>query len=170
MTTNSRKKRVNILDLIVVLAVIAVVALGAYMLFGDNGKQQAVSSNVQFTVEVTKQDKDVLDYMEEGQTIYDGATKNELGTIVSIQEKPSRTLVENHNAKTVEYVEVPEKIDVILEIEAKAKMEYPNVIVDTVSLKIGKQIYCTVGDAALEGVIIGMDYDTSLLTKKEETK
>ena len=170
MTTNSSKKRINILDLIVVLVVILVVALGAYVMFGNNDKPSTVSSNVSFTIEATRLDEDILEYIKEGQRIYDSTTKKELGTVVSIQEKPSQLLVENHDVKKIELKDVPDKIDVLLEVEAKAQMEYPNLVVGTVSLKIGNKLFCTVGDAAVEGVIIGLDYDVSRMSKKGETK
>ena len=69
--------------------------------------------------------------------------------------------------KTIEYVEIPNKVDVILEVEGKATMEYPNIIIDTVSIKVGKRIDCIVGDAAVNGTVISLDYDKALLKKKE---
>lgn len=170
MTTNN-KKRINILDFIVLLVVIAVVLLGAYALFGRDGAQsQTVSSNVTFTLEATKQQKDILQYIQEGQTVYDSTNKTELGKVVAIYETPARVLVEDHNRQTIEYTQVPEKIDLVLEVEAKAKVQPPNILVDTVALKIGKQVHCMVGNAAFTTTIIGIESDESLLIKKEETK
>jgi len=172
MTKTNSKKRVNLIDLIVLIAIVAIVIfLGYYVLFGSSdGDQNVVNSNVTYTVEAKMMEKDVLSYIKEGQELYDGTTKNDLGKIVSIHKKPALVLVENHEAQTVEQKEHPEKVDLLLEIESKAKMEYPNIIIDEMSLKIGKQVHCIIGDAALSGTIIGMDYDTSLLTKKEEKK
>ena len=170
MTTNN-KKRINILDLIVLLAVVAVVVFGIYALVGQDAVQnQTVSSNVTFTLEAAKQQKDILHYIQEGQTVYDSTTKTGLGTVVAIHETPARTLVENHDRQTIEYAQIPEKIDLVLEVEAKAKVATSDILVDTVSLKIGKQVHCMVGDAAFTATIIGMESDESLLTKKEETK
>ena len=172
MANNNSKKRVNLIDLIVLIAIVAIVIfLGYNVLFGNSdGDKNVVNSNVTYVIETKMMDEDVLSYIKEGQNIYDGATKNELGKIVSIRKTPALVMVENHDAKTIEQVEHPEKVDLLIEVETKAKMEYPNIIVDEISLKIGKQVHCVIGDAALSGTIIGMDYDASLLTKKEEKK
>ena len=123
-----------------------------------------------FSIETTKNDPEFLNYVEEGKTIYDGATKKELGKIVAIHEKPAREIAENHESKTIEYVEIPNKVDVILEVEGKATMEYPNIIIDTVSIKVGKRIDCIVGDAAVNGTVISLDYDKALLKKEGGAK
>ena len=170
MKTNN-KKRINMFDLIVLLAVIAVVAFGIYALVGrGDAQKQTVSSNVTFTLEAARQPKDMLRYISEGQIVYDSTNKTALGTIVAIHETPARLLVENHDRQTVEYAKVPEKIDLVLEVEAKANIASPDITVDTVSLKIGKQVHCTAGDAAFTSTIIGVEMDESLLNKKEETK
>ena len=171
MTTNHNKKKLNLIDLIVVIAIIAVVfSLGYYVLFGGAGNRAVVNSTVRYTFEAKEMEEDVLSYIHEGQTICDATTKQKLGTIVSIHEKPSVALAENHEKRSIQLVEYPGKIDLVLEVEAKAKMEYPNIVVDDTSLKIGKKLHCIIGDAAMSGTVIELDYDTSLLTNKEEIK
>lgn len=168
---NTGKKRLNVIDLIVVLILIAIVVFAAVSITGmlDN-KAKGVRDNVHFSLEVTKNDPEFLNYVEEGKIIYDGATKNEIGKIVAIHEKPAREIAENKQAKTIEYVEIPNKVDVILEIEGEATMEYPNIIIDMVSIKVGKRLDCIVGDAAVNGTVISLDYDPSLLKKEASDK
>ncbi len=169
MKANSTgRKGINILDLIVLIILAAIVVFAVISFTGilDKNKQKGVSDNVSFSIETTQNDPEFLNYVEEGKTIFDGATKNELGKIVAIHEKPARRIVENHESKTIDYVEIPGKIDVILEVEGKAKMEYPNIILDSVSIKVGKRIDCIVGDAAVNGTVISLDYDKSLLKKE----
>ncbi|MFR8975236.1 MAG: DUF4330 domain-containing protein [Eubacteriales bacterium] len=162
------RKGINIIDLVFFVVLAAVIVFAVVSITGilDN-KQKGVQDNVMFSIETTKNDPEFLNYVEEGKTIYDGATKKELGKIVAIHEKPAREIAENHESKTIEYVEIPNKVDVILEVEGKATMEYPNIIIDTVSIKVGKRIDCIVGDAAVNGTVISLDYDKALLKKKE---
>lgn len=169
MTANG-KKRINIIDLVVVIVVIAVVLVGAKMLFGGNQGKPTVSNTVTFTVEATKLDKEVLTYMEEGQAVYDSVSKNFLGTLVAVRETPARTLIENHDAQTIEVAEIPGKIDVQLVIEAKGKIEPPNISVGSEVLKIGKQMHCLAGDAALSGTIVALEYEDMHASNKEESK
>lgn len=172
-TNKTVRKRVNILDLIVLIVLVAVVVFAAAaisgILSGEN-KQKGVLDNVTFSLETTQKDPEFLNYVEEGKIIYDSTTKKELGRIVAIHEKPARVIAENHESKTIDYVEIPNKVDVILEVEGEAVMEYPNIIVDMVSIKVGKQIDCIVGDAVVNGTIISLDYDPSLLKKEAKSK
>lgn len=168
---NTGKKGINILDLLFIVVLAAVVIFAVVSITGVfENRQKGVTDNVRFTIETTNNDPEFLNYVEEGKVIYDGATKKELGKIVAIHEKPARQIAENHQAKTIEYVEIPNKIDVTMEVEGQATMEYPNIIIDTVSLKVGKRIDCIVGDAAVNGTVISLDYDKALLQKEENKK
>lgn len=166
------RKGINVLDLIIFIFVVALIALAVIMGSGILGKdrKKEILDNVTFCIEITQNDPEFLNYIEEGKIIYDGTTKNELGRIVAVHEKPTRVIAENHADKTIEYVEIPDKVDVTLEVEGKANMEYPNIIIDTVSVKVGKRLDCIVGDAAVNGTIISMDYDRSLLKKEAKLK
>ena len=174
MKTNSSKKRINIIDLIVVIAIVAVVVVLGAKIFNpfENGEKDssAVNGKVKYTLEVKMREPYIMDQIKEGNVIYDSVTKEELGKIVSVREMPARVLVENYEEKKLEFCEYSELIDVYVDVETKAKMEYPNIIIDEISLKIGKQVGCVIGDAAMTGTIVGLDYDTSLLKKKEEKK
>lgn len=166
----AKRKGVNILDLLVLVIFVAAILFATINLIGNKDyKQKDAQDNISFTVEFTNSDPAVLNYIEEGDIVYNGVTKEELGTVKSIHERPARTLVENHEAQTIEYAEVPGKIDVTLEMEGKAKMAYPDITVGTVSLKVGKKLDCIVGNAAMHGYIVGVDYENSLLVKGEET-
>lgn len=168
---NTGRKKINILDLVFLIVLAAVVVFAAISMLGVTDKQKdGVQANVKFSIETTKNDLTFLNYVEEGQIIYDGSTKNELGKIVAIHEKPAREIAENYESKTIDYVEIPDKVDVILEVEGQAKMEYPNIIIDTVSIKVGKRLDCVVGDAAVNGTVISLDYDKSLLKKEANSK
>lgn len=169
-TNNTGKRRINILDLIAAIVLIAAVTFGVFALAGGDREKQAVKDNITFTLEATGNEPEVLNYIEEGQTVYDNTTKTELGQIVAIHETPTRTVAENHQDKTLEYVEIPNQSDVVLEISGKAEVLSPDIMIDTVEIKIGKRIHCMVGDAAVTCTIIGLDYDEALLSKKEETK
>ncbi len=167
---NTSKKRINILDLLVLIVVIAAVLFSVYWLFFSNENTSEVNDTVRFTIEAKGNDAEFLNYVSEGQKVYNSTTQKELGTIVAIHETPSRILRENHEKQSVDFVEIPGKVDVVVEVEGKAKMEHPNITINETSLKIGKQIYTILGDTAVTTTIIGIDYDDILLQKKEDSK
>lgn len=161
-TNNSEKRKINILDLVVVIVLVLAVIFGVFALAGGNQEKQAVQGNVTFTLEASGYEPDVALRLKEGQAIYDNTSKTKLGELVSFREKPNRILTENHQSETIEFVEIPDKVDLILEVKAT--------IEDAEEIRIGKRFHCRIGGSVLTGTVIGLDYDETLLNKKEETK
>lgn len=170
----TKRKGVNILDLIVLVVFVAILLFAAFKLTGNihnaGNEKKEVQDDVNFTVEYLSSDPAVLKHIEEGDIVYSGANNEEIGKVKSVHQQPARILVENHDAQAIEYVELPDKVDVVVEIESAAKMEYPDIKVDDFSLKIGKKFDCIIDNTPLHGTIVGMDFDDSLLVKKEEKK
>ncbi len=170
-TNKTTKKKMNILDLIVLLILIVAVLFGVFWLVGGfDEKEKEINETVLFRVEMRGEEAELLNYISEGDKAYDPTTGEEIGVLKTVHEGTAQIMVENHEAKTVEYAEIPDLIDVVFEIEGKAKMEYPNIIVGSDSLKIGKVFRCSVGEAEISGTVIGIDYDANMLEKKEKEK
>lgn len=171
MKTTNTKKRINLMDLVIILMIVAAVVFGIGSLTGVWNKQQkATSERVTFSVELKQQDEALLDYIEEGKLLQDGVSKQVLGTIVAIHETPAERVVENHDAKTIVLAEVPDKIDVVIEAESVAEVTETDIKIGSYDLKIGKAIHCIVGDAVADGTVIGVDYDDSVPKKGVTSK
>lgn len=170
-TNGAGNKGINILDILFFIVLIAVILFAVICFTGRIDKNQKIlRDNITFSIEITKNDEKLLNYIEEGEIIYEGTTKKTLGEIVAVHEKPARAIAENHSEKTIENVEIPNKIDIVIDISGKADMNYPNISIDSVELKIGKQLDCIIGDAAVRGTVVNMDYDKTLLKKEEASK
>lgn len=173
-TTNTNGKRFNLLDLVIMvfaLVLIVAVIFGIGRLAGVQGKaKDAVSGRVVYAVELKQQDKELLDYIEIGQPLQDGTNKEMLGTVVEIYDAPSEKEVANHGEKKITIAEIPNKIDVILEIESEAEMTDSNINVGSFAIKIGKTIHCNVGDAVANGTIIGVEFEDPALKKGGNSK
>ncbi|MBO5930345.1 MAG: DUF4330 domain-containing protein, partial [Clostridia bacterium] len=175
MTTISKnKKRVNLLDLVImVIVLVFIIALvfGVGRLAGVQNKAQGtISGRVTYSVEIKQQDKALLDFLEVGQQLKDGTNKQIMGTIVEIYDEPSEKEVENHADKTITLAKIPNKIDVILEIESEAEMTGPDINVGSFVLKIGKALHCNVGDAAASGTSTGAWYHIKLVLGSAQTQ
>ena len=159
-TNNKQKRKINLIDLAVVLVLIGVVLFGASYLLGDNDKQQ-VKDTVRFSFESSGVDAEVISYVKEGQLVIDGKTKSKLGTVVAVHEAPARIIVEDHNHETIEIREFPNKLDVTLEIEGNASISHPDILLDTFALKVGKHVDCIVGETKVSGYIVDIDHEDS---------
>lgn len=171
MKISNTKKRINLLDLVIILMIVAAVVFGIGSLTGVWSKQQkATSGRVTFSVELKQQDEALLEYIEEGKTIQDGVSKQILGSVVAIHETPAERIVENHDAQTFVLAEVPDKIDIVIEAESVADVTESGIQIGSFDLKVGKSIHCIVGDAVADGTVIGIDYDVSVPKKGVTSK
>lgn len=165
---NKEKKRVNILDLIFFILIIVVVFFAIGSLTGVfSKKEQVAEDSVNYSYEVKKVDPEILNYAKEGVVIYNEKSKQVMGEIVAVHEDTAKVLLENHKEKKVQYAEIPDKIDLVLEIKANAEFKYPDITIGKEALKVGKSMACIVGNAYVDGTITGIEYDQPLLEQEE---
>lgn len=162
MKTN--KKRMNIIDLLFllvgILVVLAIVANSILGIFEFGGKkEEKIPAEIKFTFEVQNVDPQILDYFEEGDTLYDYGSMNEIGIIKSIDKQPAKTVVENHEGKTLEIKEISNKLNLYLEVEANGELVEENPEIKGVKILIGKLMDCLAGDSILSGVIVSLDHE-----------
>ncbi len=171
MKTTNDTKRINFLDLCILLVVVAALIFGIGSLAGVwNQTKNGVDDRISFSVELKNQEKAMLTYIQEGNAIYDGVSKQFLGTVTAVHSYPSVELVENHEEKSIKKAPVPNKIDVVLEISAKAEIGSPDIKIGDYVLKVGKSIHCLVGNAAGSGTIVHLEQEEFIPTKGEASK
>ncbi len=152
-------KRINIIDSVFVIFLAIIVIFAIVGVSGKlSKKQEANSDKVRYSIEFLNVEDEFLDYVEEGDIAYEGKTKGEIGKIVSVYESPARQLVQNDIKQVIEYVNVPDKKNVTVEIEADATKENGDIFTNSFEIKIGKTMGYIVGDAASNGTIISIEF------------
>lgn len=168
METNSKqKKKVNIIDLAVIVILIGAIIFGATYLFGSKETKE-VKDTVRFSLESLGVEEEMIAQIKEGQLVTDGKTKSVLGRVVSIKKVPARVMVEDHEKETIEMKEYPGKIDLTLEVEAEANIGHPDIMLGTFSLKVGKHTDSVVGETKVSGYIINIKSEE--MTEEGENK
>jgi len=133
--------KINIIDLLIVLLVIAI-AGGVYLVFfGGSDKQVVETSKVIYDFEITNVNKDFVDAINMGDFIRDSTRGNELGTVVS--KAPRKATMLNEDLINGRYIiaEVPDAYDVVITIEADADITPANIIVGGAEIKVGKKFF-----------------------------
>ncbi len=154
--------KVNLLDILIILIVIAAVLFGAWYFMrnkGGDGSKLPVS----YTVEVVQKDEAYFEHIIEGESVVDGKTKQPMGTIVSHEKRPARILTQNNENLTLEYSTIPGKYDGYIVIEVDADIDYPDLKSGDEAVKIGKSVAYRSESAAIHGYIVGIDYDEEKL-------
>lgn len=133
--------KINIIDLLIVLLVIAI-AGGIYLVFfSGSDKQAAETSKVVYDFEITNVNKDFVDAINPGDPIRDSTRGNELGTVVSKESRKATMLNEDLINGRYIIADVPNAYDVVITIEADADITPANIIVGGAEIKVGKKFF-----------------------------
>ena len=157
----NKTKKMNITDMVLLLIIAVIVLFVVFLsLKGKiSNRNGADPISVKYVVEVKDTEPQVLDYMEEGQTVYDNGSMSPIGSVTSINRKATTVMVEDHKKKTIVEKEVSNKATFDIEISANGELSDGGVKVDDINILIGKGIDCVIGNAIVSGTIISLDYE-----------
>ncbi len=131
--------KVNIVDLLIVLLIIAIAGGVYFAFFGGADKQVVETSKVVYDFEITNVNKDFVDAITAGDPIRDNVRGNELGTVVSKVFRKATMLNEDLINGRYVIAEVPDAYDVVITIEGKANITPANIIIGGAEVKVGKK-------------------------------
>lgn len=166
----NKTKRMNLTDMVFLIGIIAVVVLVVLLsLWGKIGNKGDVSPVVvKYVVEVQNVEPQVLDYMSEGQVVYDNGSMNPIGAVTAIKKRPATIQIEDHKRKSIVEKEIPNKATFDIEIAANGELSEDGVKIEDINILIGKALDCVVGDALVSGVIIGLEYEDTEVDKEAQ--
>lgn len=150
------KKRINIIDIIFILLLVGVIVYG---ITGISDVKQAVrgadATKVVYTVEIQNQDPEILNYMKNGDRVFEDESMKRMGTVTNISETSYKMFTENKIDNIITQQEVPDKITVYVDITTEGAVSSDNVVsVDSVNLLVGKTLDLNIGNSYVEGVIV----------------
>ena len=141
----SEKKRIkwklNLFDiglLVVVLA--AAVGLVAWKFVAGNQTQVDPNSGivvpkgtqtVRYVVELEQLHKETADMVQEGHELYERTKRELMGTVEKVEKVPTAILTRNETAGVFEFVEMPERYNVIMDITAQATENENNIVLES---------------------------------------
>ena len=161
------RKRINIIDLLAIILLLAVIVFGVLKFSGvDKIVKSDVATKVSYVVEVKEQNAEVLDYMKIGDMVYEDKSLKKLGVLTDVKQAPFTIQTEDKISRKISEREVPGKINLNIEIEADGVLNAGNISVYSINILIGKTIDLNIGDAYVKGVIV----DVVNLSEKEENQ
>lgn len=136
-----RSGRINILDLLIVLVIIAL-AGGVYIkFFAKENKAAVQTTKVKYDIEVKNVNKDYVDAINAGDPIRDSVKGNNLGIVQDKKVYPASSInMDIENGKFVK-VAIPDLYDVMLTIEADAIVSPRDILVDGADIRVGKKLF-----------------------------
>ncbi len=165
MSTN-KKRKINIIDLIFVVVLLAVVLLAVFKFATPDSSKTANATKVVYTLEVKNAFPELTGYIKEGDKVFDDESMKEIGTVTEIREKNATMLAENKTDGTLAIAEIQDRVDVEIKVTADGSVSSGNASVNSVNLLIGKSMECIVGDAYINTVIVDVGYEDSTEVKE----
>lgn len=130
----SEKKRIkwklNLFDIgLLVVVLVAAVGLIAWKFVSSNQTQVDPNSGiivpkgtytVHYVVELEQLHKQTADMIAVGDELYERTKKELMGTVQTVEVSTTRTLTKNELEGTFQFVEMPERYNVVMDITAQA--------------------------------------------------
>lgn len=149
------KRKINIIDLIFIVILVAVVVVGALKISDiKDAVDSTTVAKVEYVVEVPNQDPEIMNYISTTDKVFEDESLKRLGEVVDVSYRPYKIYTEDKVGKKHLLEEVPNKITVDIKIAADADKANGSLSVDSINLLVGKTISLNVGNTFVEGVII----------------
>ncbi len=152
-------KKFNGMDLFIIVCLVAVIALGAYLLLGrDTGGEVSESKNVKVsvTVEFAAQDEEFANTPQIGDIAMIGE-KSKMRTTVSEVKTPT-AMATGYNTISGEvlYSEMKGDYDVQVTMVADGAETSKDISVDGIAVRVGEKVVVSGKNWAGEGYVIGL--------------
>ncbi len=151
-------KKINIFDILIIIALIAAVFVG-YKMLAKTGENAAVAvSEVTFTVEIANCEIDLASKIQPGDDIYDSVKGGYYGKVENVETKQATSVVSNTQSGKYELVEYPNRQNVYITIKGTpTSMTDGNIQFASQKVKVGTVAYLKSKNYVGYGHVIDMD-------------
>lgn len=160
MESEPKIKRMNILDVVIILIVLVACVFGyTYINKQENIIAPSNTTKVVYQVRTTESLPEIYEMIEENTIVYDSIKNYKIGTIVKKESLASERY--DIDSKTGEYVktELPkeEYVDILLTIEANASITEQDISIGDYVIKVGEQVYVKGKGYASAGYVVSIE-------------
>lgn len=156
MNTEKKKIKFNYVDVIIILAVVALFAFG-YRFITKSSVRTAGMPDVIFTFEVTNVEKDYKDNFSIGDELFDAVKGEALGTVVNVEAVPATTVLEDRSEGKFVMGEYEDRETVQITVKGTATSYGTDIMIGKQKIKIGEMVYAKKAGCVGRGYIIKMN-------------
>ena len=136
-----KKRKFGASDVVVILAIIAVVVVAVKFFATDKNETASTSGEaIAFTVELGKVPDNFLEGVEEGDKVYDAKAGGYLGTVAKTELVPHKELVYDPTTNISKEVVVEELQDAHITINANAEISDRKTSVEGTDVMVGTEL------------------------------
>ncbi len=155
-----KKAKFNGMDLFIILVVVAVVAAGAYLLFGREGGGNVMYSQnvlVRTVIELDVEDKEFADLIKVGDTVAIGEKEKMMTTVESVEALPAAANGYDIVGGRVIRAEIPDKYDVQITLVGDGVETDKDVQISGTAIRVGEKAVVSSKNFAGEGYVVGLE-------------
>lgn len=158
-----KKVKFNVVDIIIILAVIAVAVVGvlyAKGLFGGSADSSSAVQNVTaiYQVEFTGKEQGLADLPKAGDRVNVGVKEKAPAKVVDVQVNPARKITYDLSGEgEAQWQEIPNQYDIILTLESDAEESKNAISASGVALRVGEEAVVRGKGYSAEGYILSLD-------------
>ncbi|MBQ9974411.1 MAG: DUF4330 family protein [Oscillospiraceae bacterium] len=134
----TRKLKLNLFDIGLIAVVVLVAAVFVGMKFMsepapvDPGAGLPVNmQTVRYVVELEQVHEQTADMVQPGQVIYERTKRECMGTVLDVTVNDATTLTKDEERGTFQFVEVPERYNVVMTVESKCTVKEDAIVLDS---------------------------------------
>lgn len=141
MKSNS-KPRFNSIDLIIILVVAAIIAVGVYMVMPKGGSSDSADSgdkNVKAIIEIEfmKKDEYLTELPKVGDSVTIGVKEKMPAVVTKVEARPAEEVSYDLNVGSASWQEIPNKYDIYVTMEADAVETKNQININGSPIRIG---------------------------------
>ena len=156
----NKKVKFNGMDLFIIIAVVAVIFAGVYLLTsrgGGGGINTSKNVEVRMVVELTGEDKDFADIIANGDIVGVGEKEKLMTKVESIEILPAKATGYDILDGRVLRSEIPEKYDIRVTLVGDGTETQSSIEINGTAIKIGQNAVLSSKNWAGEGYVIGLE-------------
>lgn len=147
--------KVNLIDLIIVVVMLAAIVFAVYRFFFANDKE-VTSDPVKIEFTCTDANDYTIEQLEIGAPVLDGSSEDELGIATDFEIDKATSYTVTDTGKLV-IIDIPFSKSVVVTIEGTGTLDDNGVVIEGTRYGIGHSMVIFVGDCKLWGKISGID-------------
>ena len=157
-----KKVKFNVVDVIIILAVVAVAAVGIFYMKGLFGGSSDSSASREVTatyqVEFTGKEKNLTELPQVGDSVTVGVKEKAAAKVTDVQVNPARRVTYDLRGNgTAQWAEIPNQYDILLTLESEATESKNSISASGVDLRVGEEAVVRGKGYSAEGYILSLD-------------
>ena len=148
--------KINLIDFLIVVVILAVIAFAAYRFFLNLNKDTTGNDPVIMEFTCAEVNDYTVERLETGAPVLDGNANRGLGTAIDFVIDDATTYSATESGKPV-LVDIPDSKSVIVTVESVGKLDDNGLLIDGTRYGIGHSAVIFVGKCRLSGKISGID-------------